>query len=48
MLAKYNAKIQHIKNRIKFFNSDIDKFIHGINMILIVSNPPYINYIKLK
>ena len=40
-LAKYNAKIQHIRNRIKFFNSDIDNFCRG-KYDLIVSNPPYI------
>ena len=40
-LAKYNAKIQHIKNRIKFFHSDIDNFFTG-KYDLIISNPPYI------
>ena len=40
-LAKYNAKIQHIKNRIKFFHSDIDNFFLD-KYDLIVSNPPYI------
>ena len=40
-LAKYNAKIQHIKNRIKFFHSDIDNFFAG-KYDLIISNPPYI------
>ena len=40
-LAKYNAKIQHIKNRIKFLNSDIDNFyLHKYD--LIISNPPYV------
>ena len=42
-LAKYNAKIQHIDNRIKFFNSDIDNFYSG-KYDLIISNPPYIKY----
>jgi release factor glutamine methyltransferase len=43
-LAKYNAKIRHIGNRIKFFNSDIDNFYYGKygKYDLIVSNPPYI------
>jgi len=43
-LAKYNAKIQHIQDRIKFFNSDIDNFYYGKygKYDLIVSNPPYI------
>ena len=40
-LAKYNAKIQHIDNRIKFLNSDIDNFC-GDKYDLIISNPPYI------
>ena len=43
-IAKYNAKMQHIQNRIKFFNSNIDKFSIG-KYDLIISNPPYIiNY----
>ena len=40
-MAKYNAKIQHIENRIKFFNSDIDNFYLD-KYDLIISNPPYI------
>ncbi len=40
-LAKYNAKIQHIDNRIKFLNSNIDNF-YGDKYDLIISNPPYI------
>ena len=40
-LAKYNAKIQHLKNRIKFFNTDIDNFNFD-KYDFIVSNPPYI------
>ncbi len=40
-LAKYNAKIQHIGNRIKFLNSDIDNF-YGDKYDLLISNPPYI------
>ena len=42
-LAKYNAKIQHIGNRIKFLNSDIDNF-YGDKYDLIISNPPYIKH----
>ena len=45
-LAKYNAKIQHIKNRVKFFNSDIDNFYLG-KYDLIISNPPYIKHHKI-
>ena len=45
-LAKYNAKIQHIENRIKFFNSDIDNFCLD-KYDLIISNPPYIKLHKI-
>jgi len=45
-LAKYNAKIQHIDNRIKFLNSDIDNF-YGDKYDLIISNPPYIEHHKI-
>ncbi|MDC0200464.1 peptide chain release factor N(5)-glutamine methyltransferase [Candidatus Pelagibacter sp.] len=45
-LAKYNAKIQHIKNRIKFFNTDIDNF-NSNKYDLIISNPPYIDLNKI-
>ena len=45
-LAKYNAKIQHIDNRIKFLNSDIDNF-YGDKYDLIISNPPYIKQHKI-
>ena len=40
-LAKYNAKIQHIDNRIKFLNSNIDNFYRD-KYDIIISNPPYI------
>ncbi len=40
-LAKNNAKIQHINNRIKFLHSDIDNYNFG-KYDLIISNPPYI------
>ena len=43
--AEFNAKIQQVDNRIKFVNSDIDKFYYG-KYDLIVSNPPYINLIR--
>tara|TARA_B100001996_G_C18610823_1_gene573624 strand:- start:340 stop:1182 length:843 start_codon:yes stop_codon:yes gene_type:complete len=43
-IARFNAKMQHIQNRIKFVNSNIDKFYIG-KYDLIISNPPYIiNY----
>ncbi len=43
-IAKYNAKIQQVENRIRFIKSDIDKFSSG-KYDLVVSNPPYINKI---
>tara|TARA_Y100001970_G_scaffold76014_1_gene96438 strand:+ start:1286 stop:2128 length:843 start_codon:yes stop_codon:yes gene_type:complete len=45
-LAKYNAKIQHIDNRIKFFNSNIDNFCSD-KYDIIISNPPYIKHHKI-
>ena len=45
-VAKINAKIQQIENRIKFINSDIDKFFYG-KYDLVVSNPPYIKKSKI-
>ena len=46
-IAKSNAKIQQIENRIKFVNSDIDKFSLG-KYDLILSNPPYIRNFDIK
>ena len=46
-IAKYNAKMHHIENRIKFFKSSVDKFLFG-TYDLIVSNPPYIKKFNLK
>ena len=43
-IAKNNAKIQQVENRIRFIKSDIDKFSSS-KYDLIVSNPPYINKI---
>ena len=43
-IAKYNAKIQQVENRIRFIKSDIDKFSSS-KYDLVVSNPPYINKI---
>tara|TARA_Y100001970_G_C14218503_1_gene851127 strand:- start:132 stop:974 length:843 start_codon:yes stop_codon:yes gene_type:complete len=45
--AKFNAKLQHLSNRAKFYNSDIDKFFIG-KYDLIISNPPYIKNSDLK
>ncbi len=44
-IAKTNAKIQQVDNRISFIKSDIDK-ISGRKYDLIVSNPPYISKIE--
>ena len=40
-VAKINAKMQQLSNRIKFEHSDVDKFLSN-KYDLIVSNPPYI------
>ncbi len=41
-VAKSNAKMHHLLNKINFINIDIDKFKSN-NYDLILSNPPYIN-----
>ena len=41
-IAKTNAKLHHLENKIRFLNIDIDKF-NSNKYDLIVSNPPYIN-----
>ena len=46
-IAKYNAKIHHLENKINFVNIDIDKF-RDSKYDLIVSNPPYIKSYDLK
>ena len=45
-VAKINAKLHHLENKIKFFNIDIDKF-NSNKYDLVISNPPYINKIDL-
>ena len=45
-LAKFNAKLHHLENKIKFINIDIDKF-NSNKYDLIISNPPYINKVDL-
>ena len=45
-VAKTNAKIQQVANRIKFINSDIDKFKSG-KYDLVISNPPYIKKTRI-
>ena len=45
-VAKINAKLQQLNNRIKFINSDVDKY-NGGKYDLVVSNPPYIKRTKI-
>ncbi len=45
-VAKTNAKLHHLENKIKFININIDKY-KSCNYDLIVSNPPYINSVEL-
>ena len=45
-IAKYNAKMHHIENKICFNNIDIDKF-NDNKYDLIISNPPYIKKFDL-
>ena len=46
-VAKHNAKIQQLENRIRFINSNIDKFCNG-KYDIIISNPPYIKSLSIK
>ena len=46
-IAKINAKMHQLENRIKFYQSCVDNFFKG-KYDLIISNPPYINKFKLK
>ncbi len=46
-VCKINAYKLGVKNRLKLFNSDIDKFTLG-KYDLIISNPPYIKNLDLK
>ena len=46
-LAKTNAKLHHILDRIKFYKRDVDNFYND-KYDLIISNPPYINKHKIK
>ncbi len=45
-VAKTNAKLHQLENKIKFINIDIDKY-NSNNYDLIISNPPYINNVEL-
>jgi len=46
-VSKYNAKMLNLTNRVKFYNSDVDKFKIG-KYDIVVSNPPYIELLKMK
>ena len=46
-VARFNAKKHQLINRVKFYNSDVDKFLIG-KYDLILSNPPYIKQKELK
>ena len=46
-ISKINAISLKVNTRVKFFKSDVDKFVQG-KYDLIVSNPPYINKLDLK
>ena len=46
-ICEINAQKFGLKNRVKFFKSDIDNFNNG-KYDLIISNPPYINKLNLK
>ena len=46
-IARFNAKMHQLSNRVKFYNSDVDKFLIG-KYDLILSNPPYIRQQDLK
>ena len=41
-VAKYNANLHQVINRINFIKSDVDNFKSG-KYDLIISNPPYID-----
>ena len=45
-VARNNAKLHQLENKINFINIDIDKY-KSSNYDLIISNPPYINSIEL-
>ena len=45
-IAKTNAKLHHLENKIEFINMDIDKYSSN-KYDLILSNPPYVKDINL-
>ncbi len=46
-VARFNANVHQLSNRVKFYNSDVDKFLIG-KYDIILSNPPYIKQNNLK
>jgi release factor glutamine methyltransferase len=46
-VANFNAKLQQLSNRVKFYKSDVDKFLIG-KYDIVLSNPPYIKKKDLK
>ena len=46
-IAKFNAKMHHLKNNINFINMDIDK-IQDNKYDFVISNPPYIKKFNLR
>ena len=46
-IAKFNAKIHHLRNKVNFININIDK-IRDNKYDFIISNPPYIKKFDLK
>ena len=46
-IAKINANLHQLSNRIKFYKRDVDNFYND-KYDLIISNPPYINKHKIK
>ena len=46
-LTKINSSKLSLNNRVKLYKSDVDNFAYG-KYDLIISNPPYINKLKLK
>ena len=46
-VARFNAKVHQLSNRVKFYNSDVDKFLIG-KYDIILSNTPYIKKQDIK